>query len=200
MSLFTFSFCGEVQNGLISKIHDFLHEKSSILKNYSEGLIWFNEITYLLDSDIESQWSYRQADSVLSTIDVSGKSCFEDLTKVYAAYSHTFYGLSYTNAINTIGRGADYSLEELVTTIIRPLSCSAINYSNLAKHELASIYNMVNFYLASEMWAYDYMQEILMNILVRVMRRIKSIHQRRLIELYLWKAKPILQDNVLFYC
>ncbi len=174
ISLLTFSLCVIAQNHLISQTDSFLQEKSSILNSYSESLTQFNKITYLLDSDIESQWSYRQADSLLSIIDMSGKSYFEDLTKVHAAYTYIFYGLSYTNAINTIGKRADYTLEELVETIIRPLSGSAINYNNIAEHELASIYSMINFYKVGRMFNYDLMQTIFDEYAVDG----KEIHQK----------------------
>ena len=160
LSLSAFFSCANVQKDLINEQNDFLHEKSSILKNYSESLTQFNEIAYLIDNDLESQWSYRQADSLLSTIDASGKNYYDDLTKVYAAYSHLFYGLSYTNSVRSITRGEDYSLEELVATIINPLSGSAINYSNIANHELASMYSMINFYKVGRMYRYNSMQSI----------------------------------------
>ncbi|NLA62321.1 MAG: hypothetical protein GX857_03730, partial [Bacteroidales bacterium] len=131
LSLSTFLSCANVQKDLISQQNDFLHEKSSILKNYSESLTQFNEIAYLIDSDLESQWAYRQVDSLLSAINASGKNYYEDLTKVYATYSHIFYGLSYTNSVHSVVRGDDYSLEELVETIIQPLNGDAINYSNM---------------------------------------------------------------------
>ena len=82
LSLSTFFSCANVQKDLINEQNDFLHEKSSILKNYSESLTQFNEIAYLIDNDLESQWSYRQADSFFSTIDGSGKFYYYDLTKV----------------------------------------------------------------------------------------------------------------------
>lgn len=160
LSQFTFFLCVNAQNDLISQQNDFLHEKSNILKNYSKSLMQFNEITYLFDSDIESQWSYEKADSLLSTIDASGKNYYEDLTKVYAAYSKIFYGMSYTKAIHSMVGGSEYSLEELIATIIEPLSGSAVNYNSIAEHELASMYSLVNFYKATEMYQYDLMQSV----------------------------------------
>lgn len=160
LSLSTFFSCANVQKDLISQQNNFLHEKSSILKNYSESLTQFNEIAYLIDSDLESQWAYRQVDSLLSAINASGKNYYEDLTKVYATYSHIFYGLSYTNSVHSVVRGDDYSLEELVETIIQPLNGDAINYSNMANHELASMYSMINFYKVGRMYRYNSIQSI----------------------------------------
>lgn len=173
-SLFTFSLFVISQNDLINQQNAFLHEKSSILKNYSESLMQFNEITYLIDRDIESQWAYSQADSLLSTIDGSGSRYYEDLTIVYAAYSHIFYGMSYTNSVRSITRGEDYSLQELVETIIQPLSGTAINYNNIAEHEFASIYSMINFYKVGRMFNYDLMQTIFNEYAVDV----KEIYQK----------------------
>ena len=160
LSLFTFSMCDNKKSDLITGKDDFLLEKSTILKNYSEGLTAFNKITHNIDSDIESYWGYSKADSILATIDKTGGNYFEDLTKLYSANTHMFYGMSYSNAVRSIAWGDDYSLEELIETIIDPLSGNDITYQKIAQHELASIYSLINFYKAGRMNSYDFIQSL----------------------------------------
>lgn len=143
-----------ILNGCYGKDNN-LKEKSLILKNQSNGLIEFAKVSDIIDSDDESYWAYTYADSILSTIDVSGKKYLKDLTKIYSAYTHIFYGMSYTRSISAISRGDKYSFEELNSTIIQPSSKDVFDYHSLAKNELSSIYCMINFYKVSRMPRYN---------------------------------------------
>ncbi|MCL7765034.1 hypothetical protein MPF19_16545 [Polaribacter sp. Z014] len=138
---------------------NYLKEKSLILKNKYETLKKFSEIANIIDSDSESYWAYKYADSTLTTIDKSGKNYYKDLTKIYSAYSHIFYGMSYTRTVMSISRGGDYSLEELNKTIIKPFN-KTVDLPNLSETELKSIYSIINFYKVSRMQRYNNMNDL----------------------------------------
>src|SRR5574344_300392 len=140
-----------------------LKEKSIILTNQTIALRDFAKIADIIDSDTESYWAYEYADSILSSIDLSGKPYLKDLNKIYSAYTHIFYGMSYTRSILAISRGDKYSLEELNRTIIQPSTNDIANYHNLAKNELSSIYSMINFYKVSRMPRYNDMYTLFQN-------------------------------------
>ncbi len=140
-----------------------LKEKSIILTNQTIALRDFAKIADIIDSDTESYWAYEYADSILSSIDLSGKTYLKDLNKIYSAYTHIFYGMSYTRSILAISRGDKYSLEELNRTIIQPSTNDIANYHNLAKNELSSIYSMINFYKVSRMPRYNDMYTLFQN-------------------------------------
>jgi hypothetical protein len=141
----------------------FLTEKSTILKNQSESLLKFSKIANVIDSDDESYWAYNYADSTLSTIDKSGKNYYDDLNKIYSAYSHIFYGMSYTRTAMAISRGDNYTFEELNGTIIKSTSKKNVDFNVLSKNELSSIYSIINFYKVSRMPRYDNMNEMFKN-------------------------------------
>jgi hypothetical protein len=138
----------------------FLTEKSTILKNQSESLLKFSKIANVIDSDDESYWAYKYADSTLSTIDQSGKNYYIDLNKIYSAYSHIFYGMSYTRTVMAISRGDNYNFEELNGTIIKSANDKEIDYKLLSNNELSSIYSIINFYKVSRMPLYNNMNEM----------------------------------------
>ena len=140
-----------------------LKEKSIILTNQSIALKDFAKIAYIIDSDTESYWAYEYTDSILSSIDLSGKTYWKDLNKIYSAYTHIFYGMSYTRSILAISRGDKYSLEELNRTIIQPSNKEIADYHSLAKNELSSIYSMINFYKVSRMPRYNDMYTLFKN-------------------------------------
>jgi len=140
-----------------------LKEKSIILTNQSIALRDFAINADIIDSDTESYWAYEYADSILSSIDLSGKTYVKDLNKIYSAYTHIFYGMSYTKSILAISRGDKYSLEELNRTIIQPSTKDIADYHSLAKNELASIYSMINFYKVSRMPRYNDMYTLFQN-------------------------------------
>lgn len=140
-----------------------LKEKSIILTNQTIALRDFAKNADIIDSDTESYWAYKYADSILSSIDLSGKTYLKDLNKIYSAYTHIFYGMSYTRSILAISRGDKYSLEELNRTIIKPSTNDIANYHNLAKNELSSIYSMINFYKVSRMPRYNDMYTLFQN-------------------------------------
>ena len=140
-----------------------LKEKSIILTNQTIALRDFAKNADIIDSDTESYWAYKYADSILSSIDLSGKTYLKDLNKIYSAYTHIFYGMSYTRSILAISRGDKYSLEELNRTIIKPSTNDNANYHNLAKNELSSIYSMINFYKVSRMPRYNDMYTLFQN-------------------------------------
>jgi hypothetical protein len=141
----------------------FLTERSTILKNQSESLLKFSKIANVIDSDDESYWAYKYADSTLSTIDKSGKNYYNDLNKIYSAYSHIFYGMSYTRTVMAISRGDNYTFEELNGTIIKPTNEKEIDFDVLSDNELSSIYSIINFYKVSRMPRYDNMNEMFKN-------------------------------------
>lgn len=64
-----------------------LKEKSIILTNQSIALRDFAINADIIDSDTESYWAYEYADSILSSIDLSGKTYVKDLNKIYSAYT-----------------------------------------------------------------------------------------------------------------
>lgn len=143
-----------ILNGCNAQDNNF-KEKSIILTNQSIALSDFAKVADIVDSDTESYWAYEYTDSILSSIDLSGKTYLKDLTKIYSAYTHIFYGMSYTRSILAISRGDKYSLEELNSTIIQPSSKDVVDYHILAENELSSIYGMINFYKVSRMPRYD---------------------------------------------
>lgn len=138
----------------------FLTEKSTILKNQSESLLKFSKIANAIDSDDESYWAYKNADSTLLTIDQSGKNYYIDLNKIYSAYSHIFYGMSYTRTVMAISRGDNYNFKELNGTIIKSANDKEIEYNLLSNNELSSIYSIINFYKVSRMPRYNNMNEM----------------------------------------
>jgi hypothetical protein len=140
-----------------------LKEKSIILTNQSIALSDFAKNADIIDSDTESYWAYEYTDSILSSIDLSGKTYVKDLNKIYSAYTHIFYGMSYTRSILAISRGDNYSLEELNRTIVQPSTKEIVDYHNLAKNELSSIYSMINFYKVSRMPRYNDMYTLFQN-------------------------------------
>ena len=132
-------------------------EESKILKNQYEGLVEFAKVANVIDDDDESYWAYNYADSLLKTIDKSGKSYYGDLSKIYSAYTHIFYGMSYTKTIYALSGGAKHSLAELSNTVIKSSDNEEIDLHKLSKDELASIYSIINFYKVSRMPKYDNM-------------------------------------------
>lgn len=140
-----------------------LKEKSIILTNQSIALRDFAKNADIIDSDTESYWAYEYTDSILSSIDLSGKTYLKDLNKIYSAYTYIFYGMSYTRSILAISRGDKYSLEELIGTNIQPSTKDIADYHSLAKNELASIYSMINFYKVSRMPRYNDMYTLFQN-------------------------------------
>jgi hypothetical protein len=138
----------------------FLTEKSTILKNQSESLIQLARIADVIDTDTESYGAFKYSDSLLLSIDKSGKNFNLDLSKVYSAQSIIFYGMSYTRSILAISRGDDYSLKELNKTIIQPSKSNVIDYYTLSKNELLSIYSIINFYKVGRMPRYAGMNEL----------------------------------------
>lgn len=138
----------------------FLTEKATILKNQYENLLKFSKVATVIDNDRESYWAYNYADSTITTIDNSGKSYYEDLNKIYTAYSCVFYGMSYTRTVMSIARGDNYSFEELNETIIRSPADTNISLSKLSNNELASIYSIINFYKVSRMPRFDDMEKM----------------------------------------
>jgi len=145
---FVFSGC----NGQQSK---FLQEKSSIQNNQSKALLELIRVADIIDGDAESIWAYEKADSILSTIDISGKNYHRDLSKIYSATSHIFYGMSYTRAILAVSRGEKYSLAELTKSIVDPIN--ELDYKALATNELLALYSVINFYKVSGMPRYGEM-------------------------------------------
>lgn len=140
-----------------------LKEKSIILTNQSIALSDFAKNADIIDSDTESYWAYEYTDSILSSIDLSGKTYVKDLNKIYSAYTHIFYGMSYTRSILAISRGDNYSLEELNRTIVQPSTKEIVDYHSLAKNELSSTYSMINFYKVSRMPRYNDMYTLFQN-------------------------------------
>jgi hypothetical protein len=140
-----------------------LQVKSSILNNQSEKLIELAKVANVIDSDYVSYWAYGYADSILTTFDIPGKNYYEDLSKVYSATTHIFFGMSYTRSILAISRGDKYSLEELSKTIVEPLSIVEFDFKRLSISELSSIYSIINFYKVSRMPRYDDMYILFQN-------------------------------------
>jgi len=139
---------------------DFLSEKSSILKNHQMNLSRLSKIANVIDSDDASFWGYEYADSLLSTIDYSGLNYYNDLTKIFSAYTYIFTGMSYTRTIYAMSRGEKYSLDELYSLIILPSNGKIANYSELAKKEQLSFYSIINFYKVSRMPKYTDLQAL----------------------------------------
>lgn len=153
--IFTLNGCNTQENNL--------KEKSLILTNQSIALRDFAKTANIIDSDTESYWAFGYADSILSSIDLSGKTYLNDLNKIYSAYTHIFYGMSYTKSIMAIASGDNYSLEELNRTIIQPSTKEITDYYSLAKNELSSIYSMINFYKVGGMQRYNDMYTLFQN-------------------------------------
>jgi hypothetical protein len=76
----------------------FLSEKSQILTNLTNSLREVPSLCYLLDTDINCNWGATIADSLLKTIDLSGKNYYHDCSKIFSAYTHIFIGCSYSDA------------------------------------------------------------------------------------------------------
>lgn len=139
--------------------NSFLTQKSKILDNQIDNLTEFQKIANKIDSDSESYWAYGQAKELLKSVDRSGKNFHRDLSRIYAAYTHIFYGMSYSRSIMAISRDEDYSLGELTNTLIKNPDLKKTDYYNLSKQELSSIYGMINFYKVSRMPKYPDMFE-----------------------------------------
>lgn len=136
-----------------------LNLKSDILKAHQSSLSNFINVADLIDSDTESYFAYNQADSIINTIDLSGKNYYQDLSKIYSAYTYVFYGMSYTRAIHLLAKQGDYSLEELINTIIYPDNNAQPN-RKLIEKELAALYSIINFYKASSQDKYPMLLEL----------------------------------------
>lgn len=147
-------------NGQNNKL---LEQKSSILDNQSKALIEFTKVANVIDNDSESYWGYEKADSILSTIDISGENYHENLSKIYSATTYLFYGMSYTRSIYAMMDGDNNSLEELSNTIIKPLSKDEFDYKKLVLNELSSIYSMLNFYKVAGIDMYDEIHTLYQN-------------------------------------
>ena len=153
--LLCYSLSGVAQDNQV------LNLQKDILNNLKECGVSLIKVAPILDQDTESYWAYNRADSLLNTINLDGTEYYRDLSKVYSAYSLIFYGMSYTRsvyAMSAVFRGErkdNYSLQELSNTIIHYERGNEITYYQLSKNEIASIYSMINFYKASQMTAYD---------------------------------------------
>jgi hypothetical protein len=134
--------------------------KGIILENQQKNLMAFSKQACIIDNDTESYWGYEFADSLLATVNLNGKNYFEDLSRIYSAYTYIFYGMSYTRAINAVSRGDNYSLEELTNTIIPFDRNKKIDKQDLSKKELASIYGLINFYKVSRMPKFENMNNV----------------------------------------
>ena len=141
----------------IAQNNKYLNLKASILNYQSKELKELTKIADIIDSDTESYWAYQYTDSIIGTIDKTGLNYYNDLTKIYSAYTHVFYGMSYTKTTMSISRGDNYSLEELNNTIIMPSSAKVVDFSQLNKDELSSIYSVINFYKVGRMPRYEKM-------------------------------------------
>ncbi len=139
---------------------NFINEKSLILKNQTENLIQLARIANIIDSDSESYGAFEYSDSLLLSVGKSGNNYYMDLSKIYAAQSIIFYGMSYTKSIMAISRGDNYSLSELNKTIIQPSNSNMIEYYSLSKNELYSIYSTINFYKVGRMPRYADMTKL----------------------------------------
>jgi hypothetical protein len=134
--------------------------KGIILENQQKNLMAFSKKAYLIDNDTESYWGYEFADSLLAAVNLNGKNYFEDLSRIYSAYTYIFYGMSYTKTIYAVSRGDNYSLEELTKTIIPFDRNKKIDKQDLSNKELASIYGLINFYKVSRMPGYERMNTV----------------------------------------
>lgn len=136
-----------------------LKEKGIILKNQVGNLNELQKIAIIIDSDDESYWAFGQAEKLLKSVSLSGNNYHKDLAKIYAAYTHIFYGMSYTKSIMAISRGDEYSLSELNSTIIKDYEIKDSAYRTLSEYELSSIYSIINFYKVSRMPKYSDMND-----------------------------------------
>lgn len=173
----TFLFFAFITNGKAQN-NDFIIEKSLILKNQSESLVQLAKIASVIDSDTESYVAFKYSDSLLLSIDKSGKNFNLDLSKVYSAQSIIFYGMSYTKSIKAISRGDNYSLDELNKSIIQPSKSNIIDYYKLSKNELFSIYSIINFYKVSRMARYANMNKLFENDLLKLESAFKNYEKK----------------------
>lgn len=157
--IYTLFFVLLIHSAAQAQQNRFLKEKSKTLNNQIDNLIEFQKIANKIDSDSESYWAYGQANELLKSVDGSGKNFDRDLSRIYAAYTHVFYGMSYTKSIMAISRGDDYSLNELNSTLIKDTEAQKTDYYNLSKKELSSIYSIINFYKVSSMPKFPDMNE-----------------------------------------
>ena len=92
---------------------------SEIKEEIKELLIY----TPSFDADSESYWAYNTADTILNNIDTVNFEFSQAISDIYNAYSHVFYGLSYTKTIyyqsDRVRRGLPSSLSEHSSTICK---------------------------------------------------------------------------------
>lgn len=114
-----------------------------------------------IDSDTESYWAYKQADSLLNAIDSNNFDFSKAIFTTYKAYSHIFHGMSYTKTIiyqsGEIKRGLEPSLSEYTNILCEN---KLTDKSDFIDCELRANFSMVYFYKVSNMPAYSRLFEM----------------------------------------
>lgn len=114
-----------------------------------------------IDSDTESYWAYKRAESLLNSVDSESFDLYQATATIYNAYSHIFYGMSYTKTVyyssERVRNGLDSTFSELSSVLCK-------NELNQKPHfvdcELRANFSMVYFYKVSNMDAYSRLYEL----------------------------------------
>ncbi len=103
-----------------------------------------------IDSDTESYWAYKRAENLLNSIDSKSFDLYHATATIYNAYSHIFYGMSYTKTVYYSSERVRNGLESTFSELSSVLCKSELNQkSHFVDCELRANFSMVYFYKVS---------------------------------------------------